>query len=383
MANDTILTDEHVAALMVKEGADFSLKYSSMGLDALRSGKKPSNIPKPNTRFLAHIIKDTDTHNRNLLAKEAAESQARLQDMEHVEEKERRKRSGLQDIRKRQMGDIKAILGGGGDRPRRSREKSHKRDASQPRRRRSRRSESPERSGRRHHRSRRDESESEREDRQRHKSDRRRSRSPDDRSRRHRHRSPLESKDLISSTRRTDKHRLRNGDDGASVSRSHRSRRDMSKERKGFSIKGSSRRIQKRDSPAAASDSDPLEEFIGPAPPPPVRSRGRGAASGTSGMDRRFQADYDPTMDMQPDDDVQNGAANWEDAVEAFRDRVKWQQNQEQRMRAAGYGDDMIAKWRKGDQKDERDVTWAKAGEKREWDRGKDGDTRGLFSEFN
>ncbi|WYZ45617.1 hypothetical protein EsH8_VIII_000933 [Colletotrichum jinshuiense] len=399
MPNDTILTDEYVAGLLAKEADDCSTKYSSMGLEAFRPEKKPANMPKPNTRFLRHIIKDTNTHNKNLLAKEAAESRARLKDLEHAEEKEKRRKAGPQDIRRRQMGDIKAILGDRKERasrPARPDEKSHGKDEPSPRKRhhRERRSASPERGaggGGRHRRSRRDESDPEHDDRRKHRSDRRRSRSPDEKSRRHRHRSPLGGKDLTSKSHRTDKERRRD-EEGDSKSKAHRSRKDRSRERPqgGFSIKGSSRRAAQEQESAtatAASDSDPLDEFIGPAPAAaPIRSRGRGAASGTSGIDKRFEADYDPKADVEMADD--GNAENWDDAVEAFRDRQKWRQNQEQRMQAAGYSDDMIKKWREGgEQKDERDVRWAKAGEKREWDRGKEGGGQdglsGLFSEFN
>ncbi|GJC85587.1 hypothetical protein ColLi_08425 [Colletotrichum liriopes] len=396
MPNDNLLTDEYVAELLAKEADDCSLKYSSTGMDALRVDKKPASMPKPNTRFLRHIIKDTNTHNKNLLAKEAAESRARLKDLEHAEEKERRRKAGPQDIRRRQMGDIKAILGDRKERPSRSgrtEEKLHRKGESPPRRRqhRERRSESPERgSSARHRRGRRDRSDSERDDGRRHKSDRRRSRSPDEKSRRHRHRSPLGGRDSAPRPHRSD--RERGGDETAHdlILRSQRSRKERSRERPqgGFSIKGSSSRrtTQEQDSATAASDSDPLDDFIGPAPPQQVRSRGRGAASGASGIDKRFEADYDPKVDVEMADDGA-GAENWDDAVEAFRDRQKWRQNQEQRMRAAGYSDEMIKKWREGgaggEQKDERDVRWAKAGEKREWDRGKEDGLTGLFSEFN
>ncbi|GKT45952.1 uncharacterized protein ColSpa_06133 [Colletotrichum spaethianum] len=395
MSNDNLLTDEYVAELLAKEADDCSLKYSSMGMDAFRTDKKPANMPKPNTRFLRHIIKDTNTHNKNLLAKEAAESRARLKDLEHAEEKERRRKAGPQDIRRRQMGDIKAILGDRKERPSRAErtdEKPLKDDDSSPRRKHHRelRSESPERgtSGR-HRRSRRDGSDTERDDRRRHKSDRRRSRSPAEKSRRHRHRSPLGGKDSASKSHRGDKERGRGETAHDLILRSLRSRKERSRERPqgGFSIKGSSRRTtQEQGSATAASDSDPLDDFIGPAPPEQVRSRGRGAASGTSSIDKRFEADYDPKADMEMADDGA-GAENWDDAVEAFRDRQKWRQNQEQRMRAAGYSDEMIKKWKEGgaggEHKDERDVRWAKAGEKREWDRGKEDEPTGLFSEFN
>ncbi|OHE99376.1 pre-mRNA-splicing factor 38B [Colletotrichum orchidophilum] len=380
MSNHDIITDDYVADLLAKEAI--------MG----PADKKPANMPKPNTRFLRHIIKDTNTHNQNLLAKEAAESRARLKDLEHAEEKERRRRAGPQDIRKRQMGDIMSILGdckdrGRSSRSRRSDEKSQKKESSPPRRKhhKKRRSESPEReSARRHHRSRKDESESEREDRRRHRSDRRRSRSPDEKHRRHRHRSPIGDRETMSKSRRSDRGRIRDEEGRDLMSKSHRTRKDRSRERpqSEFSIKGSSRRrrdegkAQDRKLATTASDSDPLDEFIGPEPPQPVRSRGRGTASGTSGIDKRFEADYNPKTDVEMADNDKHPGENWDDAVEAFRDRQKWRQNQEQRMRAAGYSDEMIKKWTEGgtagEQKDERDVRWAKAGEKREWDRGKE-----------
>lgn len=186
----------------------------------------------------------------------------------------------------------------------------------------------------------------------------------------------------MSRSHRTDKER-RYEDAEDLMSKNHRSRKDKSGETQGISIKGSSRRAAPEQDPAAASDSDPLEDIIGPAPHAPVRSRGRGAASGYSGIDKRFEADYDPKMDIEMEGSAVGDAENWDDEVEAFRDRLKWRQSQEQRMRAAGYDEDVIKKWKTGEQKDERDVRWAKAGEKRDWDRGKESGISGLFSEFN
>lgn len=114
-------------------------------------------------------------------------------------------------------------------------------------------------------------------------------------------------------------------------------------------------------------DSD-LDDLIGPAPPP--RYRGRGAVGGSSGIDRRFSETYDPRTDIQMDDDDQGG--NWDDAAEAFRDRQKLKQNQVYRMKAAGFADDQIAQATSTDAKRLADsMQWTKAGEKREWDRGK------------
>jgi hypothetical protein len=86
------------------------------------------------------------------------------------------------------------------------------------------------------------------------------------------------------------------------------------------------------------------------------------------GMDSRFSSGYDPTIDARQDSDVED---NWGEAVEAFRDRQKWKQQGADRLKAAGFTDDQVRKWEKGDDKDEEDVTWTKHGQAREWDRGK------------
>jgi hypothetical protein len=91
-------------------------------------------------------------------------------------------------------------------------------------------------------------------------------------------------------------------------------------------------------------------------------------------------------------DDVVTVKSNWEDEVEAFRDRQKLRQSQEERLRAAGFGDEQIQRIHNGSNggtEDEANVRWSKAGEKREWDKGKEvGDgiekqPSGLFSEFS
>src|SRR5258705_607033 len=68
--------------------------------------RPPVNHPKPNTRFLRTIIRETDNHNAALLAKEAAESKARL---DGLVSKDQRSAS---DIRRRQLGHITAHLTG-------------------------------------------------------------------------------------------------------------------------------------------------------------------------------------------------------------------------------------------------------------------------------
>ncbi|CRK23557.1 hypothetical protein BN1708_013726 [Verticillium longisporum] len=412
MPNDDILTDDYLAEVLAKEAADCSLRYSSVGLEAFRAEKKPANKLKPNKRFLQHIIKDTYRHNANLLAKETAESQARLKALEKTEERQKRKSAAPQDVRRRQMGDILSILGGRkadtkAVSSRRSTDTTSKRDSTSTSSRRSHqdgRSASPDQDDSKRRR-RQDEREPdvERESQRKRSSHRRqRSLSPEDRSsrRRHRSRTPLNEGGADSKARRSDKGRSRTQTAEDRISKHHRTSRDKSpahgnarnpgsksdraserpeRERRHGEgrLKSQSSRSDLKDE--ALSDSDPLDDIVGPAPPPPIRTRGRGFQTGSSAMDKHFDASYDPKADVEMDETT----GNWEEAVETFRDRQKWQQSQEQRLRAAGFGDEEINKWKRGGERNEADVKWTKAGEKREWDRGKDGELKGLFSEDN
>lgn len=86
-------------------------------------------------------------------------------------------------------------------------------------------------------------------------------------------------------------------------------------------------------------------------------------------MDSRFSSDYDPKSDMQMDD--KDGHDDWDEALEALRDRAKFKQQGADRLREAGFTEEQVQKWEKGEEKTIEDVKWNKAGE-REWDRGKD-----------
>lgn len=134
-------------------------------------------------------------------------------------------------------------------------------------------------------------------------------------------------------------------------------------------------KISKKSREHDAKDVDPLEEILGPLPPaipPQIRTRGRGkfTTNGPSAVDR-LNPEYDPMMDMQPD----SGAEDDEDqAVEAMRDRLKWQQAGADRLRNAGFSEEQVSKWEKSGKDGEgdvNDVRWKYRGEGREWDRGK------------
>lgn len=86
------------------------------------------------------------------------------------------------------------------------------------------------------------------------------------------------------------------------------------------------------------------------------------------GMDSRFSSAYDPTTDIRPDSDAED---DWGDALEALRDRQRWKQQGADRLKAAGFTDEQVKKWEKGDSQNEEDVVWTRNGQAREWDRGK------------
>ncbi|CAK1359042.1 hypothetical protein CB0940_05310 [Cercospora beticola] len=130
------------------------------------------------------------------------------------------------------------------------------------------------------------------------------------------------------------------------------------------------RRSRSREKCAAThSDSDPLDDPIGPQPLSKTKARGRGAQNPTS-IDTHFNASYDPKADVALEEDRND----WDMALEALRDRAKWKQSGAERLRAAGFTEAEVDNWQNGTkdngEKSIDDVKWNKKGE-REWDRGK------------
>ena len=341
-------------------------------------------MPKPNTRFLRNIIKDTNTHNQALLRKEELDSRARLSNLQHVEdEKHRKTRPDTRDIRKRQLGSIQNILASG-------------KDGRHPR------------------------------------VERR------DRGYETRHAVGSEARpadvstsdpDLFRGRRKAENNRGRlQWNDGTSATRSLSPRRDeviSGTKRQRRAARNEHRRDSRRPSPnrrrssvspkprrerlrspgerkqryrgrfdadsqqqvpkprGESPDSDPLDDLIGPAAPP--QHRGRGRLDGSTGLDRRFSQSYDPATDTQMETSDVEG--DWDDAVEAFRDRKKLRQTQEVRLKAAGFTAEQIAGQNSNATvttgKPEELVTWSKAGDVREWDRGKDGQLFGGGASFS
>jgi hypothetical protein len=72
------------------------------------------------------------------------------------------------------------------------------------------------------------------------------------------------------------------------------------------------------------------------------------------------------------------GDDDWELALEALRDRARWKQKGEDRLREAGFNSDIVERWKsstpvatRSDEGLVENVKWSTKSEGREWDRGK------------
>ncbi|THX20753.1 hypothetical protein D6D17_00470 [Aureobasidium pullulans] len=345
---DAEITDDYATELLKRDAKAVSSSSSLASL--MNKSSRSTNAPKPNTRFLRNILRDTDNHNAALLAKEAQESKLRLDQLRHPHphrpEQQLYSARDRHDPKRRRLDPAR-------HRPSTSEKTSHRRHSPEPT--------SKKTSHRRHL----------PEPTSSHSQSSRRSTSPDRHSSdRHRSRRRSPSSNNHESVRHRRHLRRR--------SSSPDTRRPLVKPNKPSG--DSSHRSKRRRSPSFdASDSDPLDAIIGPAPPsnPPVRSRGRGTQNNASTIDNHFSSNYDPSTDTQPHVQEDDGL-DWDQALEALRDRQKWKQQGADRLRAAGFSEKDVTKWEKGGEKSEEDVVWAKKGEGREWDRGKVVDEHGV-----
>ncbi|KAL4821020.1 hypothetical protein BDW67DRAFT_76306 [Aspergillus spinulosporus] len=360
--------DNYVAEVLAKEARDSSLKYSTLGMEAYMPARPTSSARKPNTRFLRHIIKETDNHNAALKRKE---------------EREARKRMRLL----RDQSSSSAQTSNGNHHHRRS----HRSDDRDSRRDRA----DQEERHRSHRRGRKSRSDSLDRDRPRTS---RRERDRDDDQRRRSRKSPR-----YHSYSRSRSRSPRGKDSDSHDRRRRRRTRSCSRSRSPETKKNFKDIISSRDRRSAAGpqdrkyedESDPLEELVGPLPKEEaqVRSRGRGAYKPNgSSIDAHFAPDYDPSLDIQPEEDevqmsrssrrpvagLMTGDDDWELALEALRDRARWKQKGENRLREAGFNSDIVERWKSGTpaatRSDEglvENVKWSTKSEGREWDRGK------------
>ncbi|KAI9819237.1 MAG: hypothetical protein M1827_007393 [Pycnora praestabilis] len=391
-ANLKVLLEQRVPCLLKKDARDSSVKYSALGLQAFLPRRPTTNAPKPNTRFLKNIIRETDSHNATLLAREAVESKARLRTLKGEQgNKERGKRHSRTGFNERAPESDprhhkRRRVEDDDDRERVDHRKSHRQrskalDSDEGRRERRRERDRKEQVKQSHS----DEVKTRntswenskqtrrelqrRRSRSRERLEREHDRNLDRRRRRSRSRSGSLDRDRDRERNRRH-HRSRRRRRSYSSSRS---RSPLPARRPEFTtLRTEVTRLSERKSPSvSASDSDPLEAIIGPPPPPPepkVKSRGRGTFASASTMDSHFSTTYDPSADVRPNSDSEN---DWDQALEALRDRQRWKQQGADRLRSAGFTEEEVEKWEKGGEKGESDVRWSKRGESREWDRGK------------
>lgn len=341
------LEDDYIVSLLKKDADEHKKRYSTVGNGPLLTSKRRPEAPKPNTRFLKNILRDTDNHNAALKAKEEEESRARLRDLRNEDRRGKRKMEEAGDgragkrVRENRPGRWASALGldNGGKRGAKGDARDGKRKP---------------------------------------------------------HDDYDEKIEAPSARERT--HRRRQNEDDQRSERRHRSsrhgQRSHSMERK----RSPSHRKEHRRRPSSPTarqssdrddclDSDPLQEFLGPQPPPHPLPRGRGAFK-PSDIDSRFQSNYDPSTDVALNHD-EEGEDDWDMALEALKARTKWRAQGADRLRAAGFTEEEVGRWEKrgdggGGERDAEDVRWRKTGEGREWDRGKvvDGNGVGLKAEW-
>lgn len=303
---------------------------------------------------MRNLVRETDSHNAALLAKEAADSKTRLEQL--VTKGQRPDH----DIRRRQLGNITAVLSANAAGKRRSDDttrpgnRSRDRDETEEKVGRASREDIRTSSRRSHHG--REERDRDREHTSRDRSHRRH----DEDSSRRRHRNRGSEKD----TRRRSRSRSPSQEKSRGSSRRERSseRRPRDQELRNRDIEEHKKRPERRRRHTTPGDDDPLEEIVGPLPPPKVHSRGRGTTQASSGIDARFSEAYDPALDLSAADGEEGD--DWDMVL----DRVKWRQQGAERLRAAGFTDKDIEAWKTGNKPE---IRWAKSGEGREWDRGK------------
>lgn len=343
MSLEEALDDDYIVEILKRDAAVNKTRPGAAGFGLLpESRKRRADAPKPNTRFLKNLVREADSHNAALKAKEDEERRARFS---------REQRDGK---RKRE--------GGNGDRG-----EKRKRDGERPNRwinafggldgqsnrRRSQLDHATERTEKEWVGDHRQSSNS------RHNCDKRRHR--DSRDNYKREDTLLNPRSASPIGRSGHGRRLQPClESGISRSRSKSPTRHNHAKRK--------RKTKGLED--SGSDSDPSQTvLLGPAPPPMTIPRGRGAFR-QSDIDSRFTSEYDPKTDVSLDQD--NGDRDeWDMALEALRDRARWRAQGVDRLRAAGFTDEEVARCEKGGEKDVEDVQWSAMGVRREWDRGK------------
>ncbi|OJI85833.1 hypothetical protein ASPTUDRAFT_170019 [Aspergillus tubingensis CBS 134.48] len=350
--------DAYVAQVLAREARDSSLKYSSHGLEAYMPKRPTGAAPKPNTRFLRHIIRETDNHNTALKRKEEREARERMRQLRNQASSSSANDTNRDQRRSRLEGNIGVAPHRRGEANRIGADggvtlKIPMTTGIDPR-------------------------------------------------------EGVVATDLIL-VQGVDPRNTAGmlilaaiADDIATAMSRHDHVRGPQEHLTGAGLEIASAGVTAEETPLD-DESDPLEDLVGPLPAKdndhgysaPIRSRGRGAYKpNMSNIDAHFAPDYDPTTDVHLEDDdgqagswptrrpvagLMTGDDDWELSLEALRDRAKWKQRGEERLREAGFSNEFVDRWKSNttstpaDDSEGRleDVKWSKKGEGREWDRGK------------
>ncbi|KAJ3012782.1 hypothetical protein HKX48_006087 [Thoreauomyces humboldtii] len=113
----------YIADKILEEAAASNKRYQEIGISAFTTPK--SALPKPNKRFLASVIRDTDSHNDALLRKERLEAETRTRDQRRRrDEQSGRRRSRSRDRRRRDRSRSRSPRASGASERRRKRRRS-------------------------------------------------------------------------------------------------------------------------------------------------------------------------------------------------------------------------------------------------------------------
>ncbi|OXV08149.1 hypothetical protein Egran_04086 [Elaphomyces granulatus] len=424
---DPTSNDDYVAQILANDARDSSLKYSTLGMEAyLPQSQRRGDAPKPNTRFLKNILRETDSHNASLRRKEEYSSRETLSRHRRTKsDRGRDKRENRTTSTPRSHASKNEELLGYRDEDRsrshRSSRTDHATDSDTDRHK---------SLSRKHRRRHGDERHRSKHQRERSRSPNRSSRYDESRYRRRRHwhrhassRSSSRSPPRPSSPSTSSPRKALNDD--KSIRRRHlRGLTQASSPQSSVHrlLEGSQNELKEVVTESSLStfignhlpseESDPLEDLLGPLPPPSnnvhdsslIRSRGRGAYRiNTSNIDTHFATDYNPALDIHLDGEntapstrlsrrpvagLMTKDDDWDMALEALRDRALWRENSADRLRAAGFTEQVVDRFANnasaGSTRSEKDgrigsFKWSKKGESREWDRGKVMDQDGHF----
>ncbi|KAL8635202.1 MAG: hypothetical protein Q9228_007287, partial [Teloschistes exilis] len=309
MPSSEALTDEYLARLLAKDARDRTVRFTGHGLQMGLPKRPISNAPKPNTRFLKNIIKETDNHNAALKAKEVADARVRLRGMEvtYIRQSIQNSPAGIQRIRssmdhgniltmtKTPLLPTPAILAGIVVIVITTTE-SHPRKA--------------------HHRIQTGEDEGDRD-------------------------ADIEAEVYHQGTTEIDGKGLPHAD----------TNHDLDRPEEATTAPTATIIILAHlHAPAPLSRKDPADPIHRMAttarlPPPPsplprtqTQTRTRLPPSITSNIDTHFDSTYDPSTDITPT--LPADLDDWDNALEALRDRARWKASGAERLRAAGFSDE-------------------------------------------